>query len=83
MNTMEEFLIIGKDGCGFCDRARILCHDKRKVARYLKLGSDISIEEATELVGEFRTVPQIVHYDTDGTATHIGGYDKLVEWFKS
>lgn len=72
------YTIYGKSNCPFCVKAKELL-DQRGV-EYEEI--DVTLDEvALSFIKEemnLRTVPQIFGHN----ATHIGGYDDLVEWFK-
>lgn len=72
------FHVYSKPSCGFCVKAKELL--ARRGVEYKEI--DITLDEdALSFIKEemnLRTVPQIFGHN----ATHIGGYDDLVEWFK-
>lgn len=76
-----EAIIYSKTPCPFCDRAKMLF--KHKNVNYTEINAVANMEEMVQKVTEATgappaTVPQIW---LDGQ--YIGGFDKLVEHFKS
>lgn len=69
--------IYGKQGCGFCEKAKALCDLYELGYEYLDATFD---EEVLDFLIEkgFRTVPQIFI-----SGEHIGGYTDLYEHLTS
>lgn len=70
------YVVISRDKCGFCDKAKALLKEKHK--SYI----EYNIQTASSrwllpllLKADIKTVPQI--FDTEGK--HIGGYTELKE----
>jgi len=78
-----NFVIYGKDGCPFCERAKALIKQKGGEYSYLTLNKDFTREELLELVPEAKTFPQIWVEDDEEFTIHIGigGYDDLEKYF--
>lgn len=71
---MERVTIFGRQGCGFCTRARELCEIKGFNFRYIDIHEEgISKADLEKTVGKpVETVPQIFIGQT-----HIGGYTEF------
>jgi glutaredoxin len=67
-----QYEIYGRDGCEFCDKARLLLEDYARPYKYIKIGRDITKAQFLSLFPEATTVPQIT---LDGL--YIGGYTDL------
>lgn len=73
-----KFIIFGKDFCSFCRSAVSHCKRKGYEYEYHKLESEVTKEEVVERIGrDFKTVPQIIKIEDDGTETYVGGCDEL------
>lgn len=75
---MNKIIVYTKDNCAYCDAAKNLLTKKGLQYTQVGIGSDITREDFVGLFPEVRSVPFII---IDGK--HIGGYDKLTEWFES
>lgn len=70
-----KVVIYGKEGCGFCRRAKKFCENEELAYEYYSLGTDVTKEDIQKAVGgEFPTYPQIL---VDGEP--IGGYTELFD----
>lgn len=74
---MERVTIFGREGCGFCVRAKELCEKKELNFRYIDIHKEgISKEDLEKTVGKpVETVPQIFIGQT-----HIGGYTEFQDY---
>lgn len=70
--------IYGKPGCYYCEQAKILCFEKGIPFTYKQVDKDVTREELVDIIGEYKTVPQ-VFVTVDGLSQHVGGYEQLVE----
>ncbi len=70
-------LIYGKDGCSFCQRAKLLCESYNLDFEYLNMDEDYSRETLFENFPGAKTVPQIVV-----NGLKIGGYNELVNYIE-
>lgn len=66
--------IYGKENCGYCSMAKMLCKSKEVEHTYLTLGEDYSADEFSEKFPLARTFPQIMIDDEA-----IGGFNELRE----
>ncbi|MBV2208582.1 MAG: hypothetical protein KUL77_03335 [Thermomonas sp.] len=72
-----KIIIYGKDNCINCDKTKLLCQMQSLDYQYHTVGSDISIEQLWNKVGQtVRSLPQIF-LDRNGSAEYVGGYDDL------
>ena len=71
-----KFRMITSDTCPWCDRAKVLIQQKGGAYESLSYNQEPWIKDLIIKAG-FTTVPQI--WTMEGE--HIGGYEKLVEWF--
>ena len=70
-------LIYGKEGCGDCAKAKLLCEMKSVKFSYLTLGKDNQTDELHARVGSnVRSLPQIF-INRDGQESHVGGYQEF------
>ncbi len=71
---MQRITIFGREGCGFCTRAKQLCELKQLDYRYIDIHHEgISKEDLEKTVGKpVDTVPQIFHGQQ-----HIGGFTEF------
>ncbi len=71
---MTRITIFGREGCGFCRRARELCERKQLDYRYVDIHQEgISQADLEKTVGKpVQTVPQIFHGQQ-----YVGGYQEL------
>nr|WP_067288741.1 GrxA family glutaredoxin [Marinobacterium profundum] len=71
---MERITIFGREGCGYCRRAKELCDIKSLNYRYIDIQREgISKADLEKTVGKpVLTVPQIFHGQQ-----HIGGYTEF------
>ena len=76
MNNNPQIIVYSKDECSYCDRAKALLDMMRYEFTEIKIGQDIMREEFIFTFPGVKTVPFII---IDGE--HVGGYDKLTEWF--
>lgn len=71
------YLIIGKTGCGYCEKAKNLLEQKRIPYVYQLMGRDISFEAIRLRYPEAKTFPIIVDNDE-----YIGGFMQLENLLK-
>jgi len=74
---MQRVTIFGREGCGFCVRAKELCERKELNFRYIDIHKEgISKADLEQTVGKpVETVPQIfIGQD------HIGGYTEFEQY---
>lgn len=71
---MKRITIFGREGCGFCVRAKELCELKELDYRYIDIHKEnISKEDLEKTVGKpVSTVPQVFCGQE-----HIGGFTEL------
>lgn len=71
---MQRITIFGREGCGFCTRAKQLCELKELDFRYIDIHKEgISKEDLEKTIGKpVTTVPQIFHGQD-----HIGGFTEF------
>ncbi|ANG62287.1 glutaredoxin [Marinobacterium aestuarii] len=71
---MERITIFGREGCGYCRRAKELCDIKSLNYRYIDIQREgISKADLEKTIGKpVLTVPQIFHGQQ-----HIGGYTEF------
>ncbi len=71
---MKRVTIFGKEGCGFCVRAKQLCESKGLDYRYIDIHREgISKEDLEKTIGKpVLTVPQIFSGNE-----HVGGYTEF------
>lgn len=71
---MERITIFGREGCGYCRRAKELCDIKSLNYRYIDIQTEgISKADLEKTIGKpVLTVPQIFHGQQ-----HIGGYTEF------
>ncbi|MCP8687824.1 GrxA family glutaredoxin [Marinobacterium sedimentorum] len=71
---MERITIFGREGCGYCRRAKELCDIKSLNYRYIDIQREgISKADLEKTIGKpVITVPQIFHGQQ-----HIGGYTEF------
>ncbi|PIE25244.1 MAG: GrxA family glutaredoxin [Neptuniibacter caesariensis] len=76
---MQRITIFGREGCGFCTRAKEVCENKNLDFRYIDIHKEgISKEDLEKTVGKpVETVPQIFCGQE-----HIGGYTELVAYLE-
>ena len=67
-----QYDIYGRDGCEFCDKARLLLEDYARPYEYHKIGRDLTKAEFKSIFPDATTVPQITLGDL-----YIGGYTEL------
>lgn len=76
---MTEYLVIGKEGCSYCTKAKELlelCDAEYEYRDVQQVNSsDVAKLEALAKQ-EFRTVPQIFRL-VDDKLTYVGGYSEL------
>ena len=76
MSNAPWFIIYTKEACPYCDMAKNLMKKNGNSFTEIKLGTDITREEFVFTFPGVKTAPFII---IDGE--HIGGYDKLTEWY--
>lgn len=82
------FIIFGKQGCSYCENAKILSFDKEQEFEYFDVTDESNFDKMVDMfdsvgVNEIpRTVPQIFRVDEFGIE-YIGGFDKLSAYFSS
>ncbi len=71
---MKRITIFGREGCGYCRRAKELCELKSLDYRYIDIHREgISKADLEKTIGKtVETVPQIFHGQE-----HIGGYTEF------
>lgn len=75
--------IYGTPQCGYCTKAKELCERNNVEYDYKTVGSDITVEQLTEMVGSpVRTVPQIF-VTSGGFSEYVGGFTELEQKIKS
>ena len=76
---MQRVTIFGREGCGFCKRAKELCEIKNLNYVYVDIQKEgISKADLEKTVGKpVLTVPQVFHGQD-----HIGGYTELNDFLK-
>ncbi|WP_020679929.1 GrxA family glutaredoxin [Marinobacterium rhizophilum] len=76
---MERITIFGREGCGYCRRAKELCDIKSLNYRYIDIQAEgISKADLEKTIGKpVLTVPQIFHGQQ-----HIGGYTEFAHLLK-
>lgn len=77
---MKRITIFGREGCGYCRRAKELCEIKGREYRYVDIEKEgISKADLEKTVGRpVETVPQIF----EGT-DYVGGFDQLNQHLKA
>jgi glutaredoxin len=76
----SQYIVIGKESCPFCSRAKQLLESKEIEYTYRDVQQVNSADVAAleEIAGaEFRTVPQIFKYKEGGGLDYIGGFTEL------
>jgi glutaredoxin len=76
MNNNPWIIVYSKDACPYCDKAKALLEKKGHEYTEIKIGQDIMREEFIFTFPGVKTVPFIII-----NGEHIGGYDRLTEWF--
>ncbi|MGH1461546.1 MAG: GrxA family glutaredoxin [Neptuniibacter sp.] len=76
---MKRITIFGRDGCGFCKRAKELCELKALTFQYIDIHKEgISKADLEKTVGKpVETVPQIFLGQD-----HLGGYTELASFLE-
>jgi glutaredoxin 1 len=78
---LSQYLIIGREACGYCVKAKDLLGDVGIPYDYKDIYA-ISVQEREyleEIAGApFKTVPQIFIYQIGGGIAHVGGYNELI-----
>jgi len=76
---MQRITIFGREGCGFCKRAKELCEIKQLPFNYIDIHQKgISKADLEKTVGKpVETVPQVFH-----GKDHIGGYTELARFIE-
>lgn len=78
---LSQYLVLGRDNCSYCDKAKKLLTDLGFKFDYRDILS-ISLldrQNLEEIAGDpFRTVPQIFTYNMGGALLYIGGYNELI-----
>ncbi|MCL6414659.1 GrxA family glutaredoxin [Aestuariirhabdus sp. Z084] len=71
---MQPITIFGREGCGYCQRAKQLAEDKQLAFKYIDIHKEgISKNDLEKTIGKpVETVPQIFI-----GREHIGGYTEL------
>ncbi|MGB0662439.1 MAG: GrxA family glutaredoxin [Pontibacterium sp.] len=77
---MKRFTIFGREGCGYCRRAKELCERENFPFKYIDIHEEgISKADLEKSAGKpVETVPQ-VFYGTE----HIGGFTELDLYVKN
>lgn len=72
-----KVIIYGKENCTNCDKTKLLCQMQSLEFQYHTVGSDISIEQLWNKVGQsVRSLPQIF-MERSGQPEYVGGYDEF------
>ena len=78
---LSQYLIIGKEACSYCEKAKSLLRDLELQYDYKDIFA-ISVQEREYLEdiagAPFKTVPQIFIYQIGGGIAHVGGYNELI-----
>lgn len=76
---MQPITIFGREGCGFCRRAKEVCERYDLEFRYFDIHKEgISQADLEKTVGKpVETVPQVFH-----GKEHIGGYTELAAFLR-
>ena len=76
---MKRITIFGREGCGFCKRAKELCEMQELNFIYIDIHKEgISKADLEKTVGKpVETVPQVFHGQE-----HIGGYTELAAFLE-
>ena len=76
--------VYGAPGCSYCERAKGLIEHYGAEYTYIDVSVNPDVQASFfKRFPNVKTVPQIVYDGNDrGYPVHIGGYDKLEEWFK-
>ena len=77
---MERFTVFGREGCGFCVRAKQVLEDNGLPFRYIDIHKEgISKEDLEKTIGKpVETVPQVFHGQS-----YIGGFTELDAYLKT
>ncbi|AGR47886.1 glutaredoxin [Sinorhizobium phage phiM7] len=75
---MEKITVYGKFKCGFCTVAKDLLEERGYSYEYKNIANKEILNELIERYPDVSTVPQVFFGDT-----HIGGSDKLTEYFQT
>ena len=77
---MERFTVFGKEGCGFCTRAKQMLEDGGLPFRYIDIHKEgVSKEDLEKTIGKpVETVPQVFHGQK-----YIGGFTELSDYLQS
>jgi len=76
---MQRITIFGREGCGFCSRAKEVCERYELPFRYIDIHQEgISKADLEKTVGKpVETVPQVFCGQQ-----HIGGYTELMAFLR-
>jgi glutaredoxin len=72
------FKIYTRDGCTFCDAAKLMLSWGKYEFQEIKIGPDISREQVIEKFPDRKTLPIILKEDT-----LIGGYQELTDYLSN
>lgn len=77
---MKRFTIFGREGCGFCRRAKEVMETNEFEFRYIDIHEEgISKADLSKTIGRtVDTVPQIFHGEE-----YIGGYQELTQYLEA
>ncbi|PVZ63558.1 GrxA family glutaredoxin [Pelagibaculum spongiae] len=77
---MKRITIFGREGCGFCVRAKELCEIRELEFRYIDIHKEgLSKADLEKTIGKpVETVPQIFHGQQ-----HIGGFTEFDAFVKA
>lgn len=77
---MDRFTVFGKQGCGYCKRAKEVLENNELPMKYFDIHeNNISQADLEKTVGKpVHTVPQIFHGQN-----YIGGYTELAAYLKA
>lgn len=78
----KEYLILGRDDCSYCIKAKTLLDDISKKYTFAKEVNSQDLAVLKEIAGsDFPTVPQIFKYKKGGGLEYIGGFTELSKLF--
>lgn len=79
---MPQFLMYGKDGCGYCERAKAEFERRSIPYEYRDVKAPGIKNELLLKYPEASSVPQIFE-QLEETEQHVGGFDKLVAYLNT
>jgi len=69
--------VYGKNGCGYCVKAKNLLESRHIPYQYITIGEDIGVTEFVEKYPNVKSAPFILNRDNV-----IGGYDDLKQYIE-